>query len=97
MSLQVVRRLISSGADPNVCSTAPTRDPALVLACSAPSAANTRHDIVSLLLVQGAHVDLANSTGRTALMHTAMTGDSETCKLLLDAGATVGLEVSKPL
>ena len=92
-SSQVVRRLISSGADPNTCSSAPTRDPALMLACSLPTV-ETRHLIMSLLLTKGANVDAANSVGQTALMRAALAGDVETCTLLLDASAKVGIEVS---
>ena len=42
-------------------------------------------------------MDAANSVGQTALMCVAMTGDAELCRILLDAGASVGIEVSKLL
>ena len=92
-NFQVVRRLISSGADPNTCSSAHTRDPALTLACSIPTV-EARHIIMSLLLSKGASVDAINSVGQTALMRAVMAGSAETCALLLDASAKVGIEVS---
>ena len=93
---QVVRRLLSCGADPNTCSTTPSGDPALLLACSIPDL-ETRHIILSLLLTKGASVDSANGAGVSALMRAAMAGDSEACKLLLDASAKVGKEVNPVL
>ena len=89
----MIQRLISSGADPNTCSSAHTRDPVLLVACRIPTL-ETRHIIMSLLLTKGASVDAANSIGQTALMHAALAGDMETCTLLLDSSASVEIKVS---
>lgn len=89
---QVVRRLISSGADPNSCSTTCSGDPALMVAVSKPDG-EARQVILDLLLTKGASVDAANRAGQTALMYAARAGDAELCAVLLDASASVGKEV----
>ena len=89
----MVQRLLSSGADPNTTSSNPSKDPALMVACSLPSP-DTRQLLLDLLLDKGARVDSENSVGQTALMRAAGNGDAGTCSVLLEAGASVGKEVS---
>ncbi|MEA3399941.1 MAG: ankyrin repeat domain-containing protein [Armatimonadota bacterium] len=79
---EVVRRLISDGADVNQPSEAGS--PPLVLA-----AKHGRTDIVKVLLDAGADVNGRDSLGRTALHTTARLEGTEIARLLLAAGANV--------
>ena len=90
-SLDLVKLLLESGADPNVVGQSFGR-PALYYAV-----ANAHVSAVKLLLDCGADVDLKDQhTNRSALYHAVSFGNLEVVRLLLDMGATSHDVESKP-
>ena len=93
-NIDVVRALVSSGADVNA-ATAATRETALMWA-----AAEGRVDIVRLLANSGADVHPQPRQAFSPLIAAARNGDIETAKVLLAAAAEVngaGSDGSHPL
>ena len=82
-SVWVVRALLAHGADVNA-ATAETDATALMWAVAAP-----HRDIVRVLLERGADISASSTKGMTPLLTAAGSGDIETAKLLIAAGAAV--------
>ena len=82
-SVWVVRALLAHGADVNA-ATAETEATALMWAVAAP-----HRDIVRVLLERGADIRASSTKGMTPLLTAAGSGDIDTAKLLIAAGAAV--------
>ena len=82
-SVWVVRALLAHGADVNA-ATAETEATALMWAVAA-----SHRDIVRVLLERGADISASSTKGMTPLLTAAGSGDIETAKLLIAAGAAV--------
>jgi ankyrin repeat protein len=78
--LGAVQRLLAAGARIDACS--PLFGTPLMLA-----ALYTHHQIMHELIEHGAHVDAANKFDRTALWHARVSGDNESVRILIAAGA----------
>ena len=82
-SVWVVRALLAHAADVNA-ATAETEATALMWAVAAP-----HRDIVRVLLERGADIRASSTKGMSPLLTAAGSGDIETAKLLIAAGAAV--------
>lgn len=82
---EVVRLLLSYGADPN--------QESLYLLPIIHAIARSRLDHLKVLLVNGADPNRVQSNGLTPLLSAVRSGDPEAAKLLLAAGADPGVKV----
>ena len=86
--LAVVRVLLEHGADVNGVGR-DEKDPALLIAVKRHP---TRLDMLGYLINAGAHIDMQNKKGITALMKASSRGHLEVVELLLEKGATIDQE-----
>ena len=85
---EIVKALLSGGADPNVTYDSPERGYRKTPAINFP-AANGDLNILSILLSAGADVNARDATGVTPLMSAAFMGHEEIIKALIERGAKI--------
>lgn len=96
--VEVIDALIACGAAVNTRArvgnpgTTPVEDVTALMAACGDSAANVV--VLERLIENGAHLDLVDSAGRTALMYAVLMGHDQLVKALVDAGADATIATS---
>ena len=88
--MEIVKYLVSKGADVNAKSRGFGRGTALIYA-----AASNRTEVMKYLLAQGADIDAVSNHNETALIWASAQGHTDAVKLLLDKGADANIKNKK--
>jgi hypothetical protein len=89
--VQMVKKFLSAGSDPNYCTS--SGNTMLTLASKCPK--DSRFLVMKELLSKGANIDAYNDNGLTALLLAARNGDLELVRFLIENDASLALEDSE--
>jgi ankyrin repeat protein len=87
-NLELVKLLLSKGADPNIQDT--YFNTPLIYVCNDYENDNTKN-IVKMLIESGSNLDIQDYYGKTALMLSVEYGNYDICKMLIESGSNINI------